>query len=308
REVDVKRLLPLLLLLCAAAPARGAIVLYTDESLFLTDLAALGEATVFEGFEADSAWGAVRTTIPGGTHTAPSVTHQGMTWTSNNDVSEVTTGHGPALSGDWGFFCLPHGNFPQGIGDGWVVTSPEVLQGMGGWIETNTPPASVVFYVDGVLVDFEGYPIGTSHRFLGVIDVDGFHTVEVLETEGTPGDQKFIFSDDYTFGVSSAASVQAAVPGQGAPRIQLAPNTPNPFNPSTRIHYRLDERAQITLTIHDVQGRRVRLLLAGEAEAGEHSIRWNGRGAGGEMLPSGVYFCRLVAGDRSATRSMILAR
>jgi hypothetical protein len=308
REVDVTRLLLLVLLLSAALPARGEIVLYTDEALFLSDLAALGDATVFEGFEADSAWGDVRTTIPGGTHTAPAVMHQGMTWTSNNDVSEVTTGNGPALTGSWGFFCLPHGNFPMGIGDGWVVTSDPVLHAMGGWFETNTPPAAVVFLVDGVLADFEDHPLGTAHRFLGVIDVDGFQTVEVRETEGVLEDQKFIFSDDYTFGVSAAASVHAGGPRRVTPHIELGPNTPNPFNPSTRVHYRLDERSSIRLTIHDVQGRLVRLLAAGEQAAGEHSMRWDGRGLGGEVAPSGVYFCRLTAGDLSDTRAMILAR
>ena len=81
-------------------------------------------------------WGTARSPF-----TLPSVVSQGVTWTSNNDVSMVTSGPGPALSGVYGFFCLPHGNYATGTGcnipgnctDGWIATAPGTLYGVGRW-------------------------------------------------------------------------------------------------------------------------------------------------------------------------------
>lgn len=194
-----------ILLVALALPARAELIPFTDEGDYLAALATRGYGTIEEGFEDDAAWGTVRTTIVGGTHTAPSITHLGLTWTSNNSVSDVTTGHGPALTGEWGFFVLPHGDYANGIGDGFRATSAAagLLHGAGGWIETNTPFARVNLILDGSrVVNFENVVIGTQHQFLGVIDTDGFLAVEVRETEGTINDQKYIFGDDFTFAVA----------------------------------------------------------------------------------------------------------
>ena len=129
-----------------------------------------------------------------------------MTWKSNNAISQITTGGGPARTGDWGFFALPHGDFDNAdpaddIPDGFIGTSTNTLFGIGGWITTNTPPAEISLYVDSVLVDFDvenGTVLGTVHKFFGVINTDGFHDFLWQETEGTRDDQKYIFADDFT--------------------------------------------------------------------------------------------------------------
>ena len=87
----------------------GGPVAYTNESAFLAALAGAGHAALTEGFEDDAAWGPARHPT-----TLPSVTSQGLTWTSNNATSLITTGPGPALNGAYGFFCLPHGNYTAG--------------------------------------------------------------------------------------------------------------------------------------------------------------------------------------------------
>ena len=87
----------------------GNVVTYTDEALFLADLAALGLSRTQEDFESEATWGDVRSDIVGGNHTAPEKTRLGITWTTNNDTSEVTTSEGAARRGQWGFYSLPHG-------------------------------------------------------------------------------------------------------------------------------------------------------------------------------------------------------
>jgi hypothetical protein len=68
---------------------------------------------------------------------------------------------------------------------------------------------------------------------------------------------------------------------------------PNPFRSGTAVAFELAGRQRITLGIHDVAGRQVRLLESGEAAGGVHQVRWDGRGEGGADVAPGVYFARL---------------
>ena len=93
---------------------------------------------------------------------------------------------------------------------------------------------------------------------------------------------------------------------QEAPPVAFAldQNHPNPFNPKTTIRFALPRAAQVTLTVHDASGRRVASLLdAAQQPAGFHSLEWD---AGDQA--SGVYFCRIRAGEFGATRKMVLIK
>lgn len=92
--------------------------------------------------------------------------------------------------------------------------------------------------------------------------------------------------------------------GQNGPgSYALTQNYPNPFNPSTRIRYVLADRSPVTLNIFDVTGRNVATLVNRTQDAGEHTVEWNA-----QAFPSGMYFCRLVAGDYSATKKLVLQK
>lgn len=193
-----------LLLSFALAPVAGAEpLLFTDEAAYLAALEARGDCVVEEGFEDDLAWGDVRSGVPGGNHVAPSVTRRGVTWLPNNATSGVTTSNGAAVTGDWGFYELPHGDYVNGKGDGWVTTADGTFTAAGGWIRTNTPYAAIDFLIDDAIVaDFEDVVLGTTPLFYGVIDPAGFQRIEVRELEGAIDDQKLLFADDFTLGFS----------------------------------------------------------------------------------------------------------
>lgn len=89
----------------------------------------------------------------------------------------------------------------------------------------------------------------------------------------------------------------------GAAEFGLGPNYPNPFGPRTTIAYSLAEPGPVRLDVFDVLGRRVATLLDGTRPAGPDTVTFD---AGD--LPSGVYFYRLEAGGRSATRRMMIAK
>lgn len=74
----------------------------------------------------------------------------------------------------------------------------------------------------------------------------------------------------------------------------LDQNYPNPFNPETTIRYALPNQAKVQLTIYDLSGRVVKELVSEKQSAGEHLVRWDGRGDSGHSVASGVYVYRLV--------------
>ena len=91
------------------------------------------------------------------------------------------------------------------------------------------------------------------------------------------------------------------------------PDYPNPFNPETRIPYRLAEDTFVTLTIYDGTGQVVRTLdvehrIAAVYESRSKAIYWDSRNEFGESAASGVYFYHLSAGDYSATRARLIVK
>ena len=84
---------------------------------------------------------------------------------------------------------------------------------------------------------------------------------------------------------------------------RLYQNFPNPFNPSTTIRYSLGERSDVHLAVFNILGQKVVDLVQGTEQKGDHTVEFNG-----SRLPSGIYFCRLTAGGRSATSKIVLIR
>lgn len=88
----------------------------------------------------------------------------------------------------------------------------------------------------------------------------------------------------------------------------LVSATPNPFNPSTSLRFRLASAEKAKLRIFDVAGRLVRTLDLPSLSPGEHAVIWNGTGDGGGALASGVYIVRLDATDGAHTMRIVLVK
>jgi TRAP-type C4-dicarboxylate transport system substrate-binding protein len=91
------------------------------------------------------------------------------------------------------------------------------------------------------------------------------------------------------------------------PYIQ-AQNYPNPFNPQTEIAYSLPEDSEVKLTILNIQGQKVRVLVDEYQTAGTKKVIWDGCDKGGERVASGVYFYRIEAGPYHVTNRMVLLK
>jgi len=83
----------------------------------------------------------------------------------------------------------------------------------------------------------------------------------------------------------------------------LHQNYPNPFNPTTTFSYALPQSADVTITVYDVLGRSVRILVSGTKPAGTYEVSFDAAG-----LPSGIYFYRLETRDYVETQQMVVMK
>lgn len=88
----------------------------------------------------------------------------------------------------------------------------------------------------------------------------------------------------------------------------LSQNYPNPFNPVTTISYGLPEDGFVQIGIYDVTGKQVRTLVAEYQFAGTYSVTWQGENDQGLMLPSGIYFYRMNAGEFQQMHKLVLLK
>ena len=98
---------------------------------------------------------------------------------------------------------------------------------------------------------------------------------------------------------NGVAEGEPQVPSQFA----LSQNYPNPFNPSTTIKFELPRTSQVNLTVYDILGREVSMLVNERREAGVHEVKFDG-----SNLASGVYLYRLQAGAFVSTKKLVLLK
>jgi len=83
----------------------------------------------------------------------------------------------------------------------------------------------------------------------------------------------------------------------------LYPNYPNPFNPSTTIRYMISKAGRVNLSIFDLQGRQVQILVNQYQSSGNHSVSFNGSG-----FTSGEYFYKLETEGHTQINKMLLIK
>ncbi len=90
--------------------------------------------------------------------------------------------------------------------------------------------------------------------------------------------------------------------------VVLHQNFPNPLFNHTRIRFELPSRLPVDLTLFDLTGRAVVVMIKDSLNEGRHEYAWDGRGSTGEAVASGVYFLRLRAGSTDRVRKVVIVR
>lgn len=129
--------------------------------------------------------------------------------------------------------------------------------------------------------------------------------IDYLDIETTLGneDVELHFQDEL---ISSATPSPVAVTG-------LLGNYPNPFNPSTTLHYSLAAPGQVRIEVFNSKGAKVRTLVDTPMAAGLHSISWDGTDDNGRTVTSGIYFSKFSeradsGSDFTSVKKMIVLK
>lgn len=114
---------------------------------------------------------------------------------------------------------------------------------------------------------------------------------------------KFHLSLDMT-GTITVVQPTAVIENNQLPsKFVLQQNFPNPFNPQTEIKYTLAKTVRVKLSVYNITGMKITDLVNGIQSPGNYSVKFDGRD-----LASGIYFYRLVAGNYTDVKKMILMK
>ncbi|HKK21712.1 MAG TPA: T9SS type A sorting domain-containing protein, partial [candidate division Zixibacteria bacterium] len=140
-------------------------------------------------------------------------------------------------------------------------------------------------------LDGETLPSGTSSlvRLTGLQDV-ALSSVSMASADGQD--------------MAATLAKDASLPSS----FTLHQNYPNPFNPETRIDFELPSNSRVTLTIYNVLGKQVSILINDNLPAGVHSVVWDGKDDRGTSVASGVYLYRIETDFGQSTRKMMLLK
>ncbi|NQT34885.1 tandem-95 repeat protein [bacterium] len=119
--------------------------------------------------------------------------------------------------------------------------------------------------------------------------------------EASDGEETVESSQRWTIIVPVPAS--APLDDGGMPvEYSLSPVYPNPFNPSTNVNFALPRPSDVRLTVWDVSGRMLEVIVSGNLPAGYHTVTWTA-----DNLPTGVYIFTMEAGGiRMVTKGMLI--
>ena len=138
---------------------------------------------------------------------------------------------------------------------------------------------------------------GTTVPALGIDNI-------ALEFGGDGPGVRLIF-DEICLATSFAGLTTTGVPSTTDLPVEfaLSQNYPNPFNPSTKITYSLIHSGEVRLSVYDLLGQEVAVLVNGVQGAGVHDVAFDGKG-----LSSGTYFYRLQSAQNVTTKKMLLLK
>ena len=83
---------------------------------------------------------------------------------------------------------------------------------------------------------------------------------------------------------------------------------PNPFNPTTTLHYKLPKEVLVSLNIYDLMGHSIKSLMNNKQPAGDHSIKWDATNNLGEPVSAGMYIYMIQAGEFRQVKKMVLLK
>lgn len=126
--------------------------------------------------------------------------------------------------------------------------------------------------------------------------------IYLAETSEHKKDAGTLYFDDFTAHYISTAvdeNLNTKIPT----KFELAQNSPNPFNPTTKISFCLPDSRHVKLTVFNTLGEQVASLVNAEMTAGQHSVNFDAK-----RLASGIYLYRIDTGDFTQAKKMYIIK
>lgn len=180
------------------------------------------------------------------------------------------------------------------------------------------PKEYLVFWADEDLQqtgNHADFKLSKSGEFVGLVAADGISWVDSISFGAQETDKSFGRSGNN----SDLWVMMNPTPGKlnlNSTGIFNQKNTlkfeissfPNPFNPSTEIHFKLPVNSEVTITIYDILGKELWQTKTASLETGEHAVAWNGKNKSGNQVSSGIYLCRLSFKNYSGIIKLVLKK
>ncbi len=132
--------------------------------------------------------------------------------------------------------------------------------------------------------------------------VYGVQTANVSEGRRTDGSDEWVSMSPATF--DRANEGEQVVPSV----VALGHSYPNPFNSTTSMDYSLAGPGRVQISVFDLRGRLIAVLVDEQSNGGTFQTQWHGRDRSGRQMPSGQYIARMIFGGETKTQSMTLVR
>lgn len=160
--------------------------------------------------------------------------------------------------------------------------------------------------------------------FPGQIMLGGFHSEAATATRGEVFEIIFTakgrtvasselqlrdLTDDFKQAYVQGSDLVSAAPSA----FNLYQSSPNPYHTaqgemSLRFDLPGEHAVAVELSLYNLSGQLVRQLLKGERAPGTYDVRWDGRDANKQLVPSGTYLYRLKAGTQVLNKRMTVVR
>jgi hypothetical protein len=171
----------------------------------------------------------------------------------------------------------------------------------------NSLPGSIVYAMQGN--DFKGYSVS---RTGGIYDVNnlapGSYNMICDRFGYRSATRSVLLSsndiDTINFYLVGIEVIGIEPNGNNVPSaFNLEQNYPNPFNPVTNIKLDVPKSANVKVSVFDMLGREIEVLVNEQLNAGSYKVSWNA-----SKYSSGVYFYKIFTSDYTATKKMMLVK
>jgi hypothetical protein len=206
-----------------------------------------------------------------GAITGPSTVFAGQTYTFTLTINMASGSGGEGVD-----IAVKNGTLAVIAGSGLKLSSGELTH------------SSAISYSNPKVIQFSYTAPGTA----------GTDTLYATVDRGYSG--AWAFTPNYGFTVESLSGV---INNETPVSFGLAQNFPNPFNPVTKINYRIEKSGIVTLKVYDVTGNEISTLVSSNQTAGSYTVDFNSGN-----LSSGIYFYKLESAGKSDVRKMTLLK